>query len=174
MKKKTEIFLIIFALFLLLVIAVQIFLHTPRFDPLRSYRDDLTVPSDDGKYELLIREWDTLGGSGADIYICGSAWWSRWIAADVGRAIADDYSRPFSWGAYRVIWEDEQVTISYRIGTPAENSDDLSTWRGKITYNYRSYHFTQVITITTILISSAALICIVSYLYCRRKSLQNH
>lgn len=169
MKKKTEIFLIIFALFLLLVIAVQIFLHTPRFDPLRSYRDDLTVPSDDGKYELLIREWDTLGGSGADIYICGSAWWSRWIAAEVGRTSADDYGRPFSWGAYRVIWENEQFAISYCTGTPAEDSDYPSTWQGTITYNYRAYHFAQIITIATIVIAAAALICIVSHLYRRRK-----
>lgn len=166
---KKRILLIILALVLLLVIAAQIFLHTPRFNPLRSYRDDLTVPSNDGKYELLIREWDTLGGSGADIYIRGSAWWNRWIAAEVGRASADNYGRPFSWGSYRVIWEDEQVTITYCTGTPVQDSDDPSTWRGKITYNYRPYHYTQIITIMTIVIAAASLLCIVSHLYRRRK-----
>ena len=86
--------------------------------------EDIVVKSPDGGYELIIREWQAIGGSGAYVYIKDG-----FFKEKVDHLIFDDYSMPFKDGCYEVEWQDEHVVIRYSSGVPAETYDDPATWR---------------------------------------------
>lgn len=101
----------------------------------RVYEPDLIISSPDGQYELVVREWSCLGGSGADVYIRETEWYNSWKMNEIGTVRADDYYYPFANGTYYVEWEIDKVTIYYYKCLSIENVNDRSTWRGIVSYN---------------------------------------
>lgn len=105
----------------------------------RDYDPELVIAiSPDDQYELVVREFSCLGGSGAEIYIREPGqdqWYNSWKAKHIGNASGDNYYKPFADGAYYVEWESNQVTIYYYRSVPVENKDDPATWRGVVTYD---------------------------------------
>ena len=83
------------------------------------YEEDIVVTSPDGEYELIIREWQAMGGSGAYVYIKDGFFKER--VADLG---FDDYFMPFKGDLYEIEWEDDYVKITYHSGL-----DNGTPWR---------------------------------------------
>ena len=82
----------------------------------RYYEDDLVVTSPDGEYELIIREWQAMGGSGAYVYIKDG-----FFKKKVDYLGFDDYSMPFKGGMYEIEWQDDCVIIKYHGGGEGDN-----------------------------------------------------
>ena len=99
------------------------------------YEEDICIASPDGQYNLIIREWGTIGGTGAEIYIeKANAWIPSFTRKEIGRTIADDCVYPFANGNYSVRWESDRVVISYFRGTPAEDVKKPDTWKYSVEY----------------------------------------
>ncbi len=96
----------------------------------KAYKDDIYVLSPDGKYRLIIQEWGTIGGAGAEIYIENrKALIPSLTRKHIGNATSDDCEFPFEDGDYYVQWESERVLIFYYGATGAEDYSDPETWR---------------------------------------------
>ena len=98
----------------------------------RVYSEDLVIDSPDGNHRLLIREWETIGGTGAEIYAINPElpmWLNQLTKKERGKTIADDCCLPFSTGKYDLAWSEDSVTIRYFSGRNSEDVNDPSTWR---------------------------------------------
>ena len=84
------------------------------FSPI--YEEDIVVTSPDGEYELIIREWQGMGGSGAYVYKKDG-----FFKKEVDCLHFDDYSMPFKGGMYEIEWQDDCVIIKYDSGTGGED-----------------------------------------------------
>lgn len=94
------------------------------------YKDDISIISPDGKHQLVIREWGTVGGTGAEIYTTNPhlpTFLNRLLKVKIGNTSADDSCYPFSDGNYDVLWEEDFVVIYYFKGR-TQTLDDKSTW----------------------------------------------
>ena len=80
------------------------------------YEEDIVVTSPDGEYELIIREWQAMGGSGAYVYIKDG-----FFKKKVDYLGFDDYSMTFKGGMYEIKWQDDCVIIKYDSGIGGEN-----------------------------------------------------
>lgn len=99
------------------------------------YEADIYVVSPDEKYTIIIKEWGTIGGTGADIYIeSRSSWLPFATRRKIGMTIADDCVYPFRDGYYHVSWESECVVIHYYGGGQRENPLEVNSWMGCIEY----------------------------------------
>jgi hypothetical protein len=97
----------------------------------RYYKNDLVVTSPDGNHQLLIREWETLGGTGAEIYATNPhlpMFLSRLIKMKVGNTVSDERCCSFSEGRYDIVWEENCAVIYYFSGIGKEDFKDRSTW----------------------------------------------
>ena len=104
----------------------------------RVYEKDLMIPSPEGQYELVVREFSCLGGAGAELYIRKPGqdkWYNSWMKKQIGTVGTDDYYQTFSNGTYEVEWERNHLTVYYCQGVPAERANDRSTWRGVLNYD---------------------------------------
>lgn len=103
----------------------------------RYYEPEMVLPSSNGQYDLVVREWSCLGGAGADVYLRKTEqgeWYNSWMKLKIGTASGDDYYQPFSHGTYEVEWESDRVTIYYYRDLSVEDRNDPSTWLGVVTY----------------------------------------
>ena len=99
------------------------------------YNEDIRITSPDRQYNLIIREWGTIGGTGAEIYIeKANALIPSFTRKEIGKTIADDCIYPFAEGNYSVQWESSRVVISYFSGTPAEDAKNPDTWKRSVEY----------------------------------------
>ncbi len=97
----------------------------------KEYCDDINLVSPDGEHQLLIREWGTVGGTGAEIYAVQPRlpkFLRHFINTKVGNTAAADCCYPFSDGNYDVVWEDDCAVISYFSGKKTQVLSDRSTW----------------------------------------------
>lgn len=97
----------------------------------KTYCDDVVVISPDGNHQLLIHEWGTVGGTGAEIYAINPhlpKFLNRLIKVKVGNTSSADCCYSFSQGNYDVIWEDDCVVIYYFSGRESQALSDKSTW----------------------------------------------
>lgn len=117
---------------LLIVIAIVTMLLVVFFDGFgKYYTNDLVVTSPNGEYQLLIREWGTLGGTGAEIYAMNPhipMFLNRLIKVKVGITSSDDCLYSFFEGYYYIVWEEDCAVIYYYSGIGNEDSNDRSTW----------------------------------------------
>ncbi len=126
MKKRIIIAVIIITL--LLPVAVFFTIVKTAFG--KDYEKDLLISSPDGRYTLIVREWGTFGGTGAEIYgVEGSTPNAVEIrlAEKLGETIADDVCYPFTSGAYVIEWNDDSILIRYFSGRQIQTSDP-ETW----------------------------------------------
>lgn len=101
----------------------------------RFYHEDIVIKSPDGNHQLLIREWGTIGGTGAEIYAITPGlpmWLNQLMKTEIGQTYADDSCFPFSKGNYELFWDDSYVVIYYISGRSSEDLNDISTWRSTI------------------------------------------
>ena len=121
----------IIAALLLVVIALIVTIWINFFQNFgKVYQDDIIIVSPDQKNQLLIREWGTIGGTGAEIYIINPdlpKFLTRLLMVKVGTTSADDCCLPFSEGNYDVVWEDDLAVIHYFKGR-TQNLQDKATW----------------------------------------------
>lgn len=101
----------------------------------RFYKPDLVLTSPDGKYELVVRAYDCLGGSGAEVYIRKAGWYNGWTKKKIGDIGMNNYYMPFSKGKYYVEWEDDKVTLCCCRGLGIEDKNDPATWVGVLSYD---------------------------------------
>lgn len=140
LSKKSRVIIIIslvLAVCLLLAVGMYFFIVSKMLS--RYYEQDLIISSPDGQYELVVREYQCLGGAGAEIYIRKPGqdkWYNSWMMKKIGSAVTGDYYQTFNAGTYYVEWESNKVTIFYYTKARIENSDDRSTWRGVISYEF--------------------------------------
>ena len=97
----------------------------------KEFCDDIVVVSPDGEHQLLIREWGTIGGTGAEIYAIHPRlpkflW--HFISTKAGSTYAADCCYPFSEGNYDIVWEDDCAVISYFSGKKTQVLSERSTW----------------------------------------------
>ena len=143
MKKFSELsiarrVIIVIAIILVacLILGVGIYIFIGRLILKRDYEPDLVVPSPDGKYELVIREWTYTVGGGAEIYLRkpGQDKWSNsWRKTGIGSTNSETLC--FAQGHYSVEWDNDNVTIYYCKGYAIEDMNDPSTWRGILSYD---------------------------------------
>lgn len=77
----------------------------------RSYYKPMTFSSPDGAYEVTVREWSVVKGSGADLTFRKKG---KLFASETVRVVyTGEYISPFSDGDYEVIWNGNAVTIRY-------------------------------------------------------------
>ncbi len=117
-----KISLIIIAILVVLFSAFVVWL---RSIDLRGFQDDLEIQSPNGEYTLIIKEWNTLGGGGAEIY-CSKNGGKAQMLGDV---ISKDSALPFYRGSYIIEWEEDTVLIRYCSGATAEKPGKPDTWR---------------------------------------------
>ena len=123
----------IFTIFLCITLGIATFVAIKDFG--KVYNDSIHISSPDGRYTLVVKEWGTLGGTGADIYIeSASAWWPFATRRKIGMTIADDCVYPFRDGYYQVSWESEYVVINYYSGRQQEDTSDIDSWAGYFEY----------------------------------------
>ena len=111
---------------ILVVVSAFLLLLLSSCDVGRYYEDDLKIKSPDGKWTLIIKEWGTIGGTGAKIYCSKKGSIFKKL---LGETSADDVVYPFKKGYYTVEWEEDTVMIRYFAGeTSIQKLDDPSTW----------------------------------------------
>ena len=107
---------------LVLLAVISVVCINIAMDSYTTYETEITDVSPDGKREIIIREFDTLGGSGADILLKNGS-------EKVKKRIAfDDYYKPFKEENYNIHWEEEKVLIKYYSGADAQSANDVETW----------------------------------------------
>ena len=119
-----------------LILGVGIYIFIGRLILNRDYEPDLVVPSPDGKYELVIREWTYTVGGGADIYLRKPGqdkWYNSWRKKEIGSINSAPFC--FAQGHYSVEWNSDNITIYYYRGYAIEDVNDRSTWRGILSYD---------------------------------------
>ena len=90
----------------------------------RNYLDELTIQSPSGKFTLIIKEWETIGGAGAKIYCTKDGRNSK----KLGEIITDDCVLPFHDGNYTLEWKEDTVVIRYFSGRAGQHTGDPNTW----------------------------------------------
>ena len=128
MNKKKLYKIVALALVLIMLVATIWFSFLDNFG--RIYKDDIFIISPDGKHQLRICEWGTVGGTGAEIYATKPhlpAFLNRLFKIKVGNTSSDDCCFPFSEGLYDVVWGEDSVIIYYFSGKTQVRSDK-STW----------------------------------------------
>ena len=120
MKRYLKAILILVIIAFVIFCAYYLFLLS-QFSNLRAYYEDLKIISDDGKYELVIREWTCFQARGAEIYCVKDA-----EMVELGGTLTYDVP-VFYNGDYRVQWTDEYVIIKYRLYR-GEEANDPDTW----------------------------------------------
>ena len=128
MNKKKLYKIVALSLVLITLVAISWFAFWHNFG--RVYTDDIFIISPDGKHQLVIREWGTVGGTGAEIYMTNPNlphFLNRLLKVKIGNTSADDSCCPFSDGNYDVLWEEDFVVIYYFRGR-TQTLDDKSTW----------------------------------------------
>lgn len=121
MKRFLRIILILAVIAFVIYFAYFLFALSA-FSNSRDYLDDLRIISDDGKYELVIREWNWLRAGGAEIYCVKDG-----EMVKLGSTIAMDLINPFNRGDYHIQWTDAYVIIKYRLYR-GEETNDPDTW----------------------------------------------
>ena len=91
----------------------------------RTYDASVTTTSQDGKYQLALKEYTCLGPSGAEVWLNNKK---------IGDLLFDDYNTPIAAKAYKIEWQDEELIIQYFSGIGTEKRDDSCTWR---TFQYK-------------------------------------
>ena len=81
------------------------------------------INSPHNKCELIIEEWETFGGTGADIYYSNELYKIK-----IGNVIAKKGVYPFLSGSYEIKWKDESIIIRYYSGRSTESYEDKDTW----------------------------------------------
>ena len=77
----------------------------------REYMDDLYIDIPDTEYQLLIKEWRYLLGSGAEVYLVEDANKKPTHLGDITGG--DDGFCPFQSGKYNITYDDGTVTLCW-------------------------------------------------------------
>lgn len=130
-KKITEVSII--AIVVIVILAVLIFNPITRLIASggRAHESDLVITSPNGKYTIIIKEWGTIGGTGAEVYSLKNTnvnALTELFAVRIGDTWADDGCYPFRDGNYEMEWHENSVTIRYSSGARSETPAP-STWR---------------------------------------------
>ncbi len=120
--KRKNLYILISLAVVLIVILIGVF-YLINMD-LKYSEPDIVILSPDGKFELVIREFDVLGGSGAEVYLKDLN--NR--KTKKTQLVFDDYTMPFKNGNYIINWVDEKVVIKYYEGVPSQNINEPDTW----------------------------------------------
>ena len=120
------------AVVLLVVIVLAVTIWVAFFDDFgKIYKEDIIIESPDGKHQLLICEWGTVGGTGAEIYTINPnlpKFLNRLMKVKVGYTSSDDSCLSFSDGHYDITWADDSVVIYYFSGRKTQDISDKTTW----------------------------------------------
>ena len=130
---------IILTILVSLIIAVCVWFCISHLLSTPEYCPDIVIPSPDGRYELVAREWGYFHSAYTDIFSRKPGqdkWYNSWMEKDIGCLQPINYSHPISDGDYYVKWESDTVTLYYYVGWPEEKKDTPSTWRGILTYEF--------------------------------------
>lgn len=130
-KRNTKYLICAAIVFLAVFLVVAVFMASKHWG--KAYNDEIRVACPDGQHTLIIKEWGTIGGTGADIFLA-SDWGLITVRRQIGSTIADDCVYPFRDGYYQVSWVEESVIIRYYTGHKDENSSDMDSWRGYLEY----------------------------------------
>ena len=115
-KSRKKPVIISVSAFVAIIIAIYFIYFGTIFS--KVYNDDVIIHSPDGKYTLIVKEWEAFGGGGADIYGVKSPspnWIERLMPEKLGETTADIACQPFSRGAYEIDWGDK-IIIRYNSG----------------------------------------------------------
>lgn len=115
-KSRKKPVIISVSAFVAIIIAIYFIYFGTIFS--KVYNDDVIIHSPDGKYTLVVKEWEAFGGGGADIYGVKSPspnWIERLMPEKLGETTADIACQPFSRGAYEIDWGDK-IIIRYNSG----------------------------------------------------------
>ena len=131
---KRFLYVIICTLIIFVIFATAIF-SSLKFG--MEYLENLEIISPNGQAKLLIKEWGTIGGTGADIYLIeiydnGL----EGVKKEIGYTSSDDCCYPFKEGNYWVEWTDDSLTIIYYQGRQSERVDEPTTWQGRLDYQF--------------------------------------
>ena len=87
--------------------------------------DDLKLTSPDERHTLIIREWNDLLVSGAEIYVSKDGFGKM----KLGRITTDYGCHPFHSGKYIVEWEENAVVLRFYSGSiRGQKKEDPETW----------------------------------------------
>lgn len=98
----------------------------------KDYLDNIVLRSPDDKYTLIVKEWDTIGAGGADIYYSPQMDMFGIFTFKLGEIHTDYGVHPFHNGNYVIDWNNNSVVIHYRSGRNNE-TDNPNTWE-KVCY----------------------------------------
>ena len=127
MKRK---FIIISVIFLVLVIVGLLIATKSSFNFGKKYLEDIIINSDDREHSIVIKEWGTIGGTGADFYyIIESLFGER--MNKIGETISKDSCYPFRDNYYILEWKDKSVVVSYFGGRQSQTIDNPDAWESK-------------------------------------------
>lgn len=111
MKMRNKNYLI---LVITLIISICVLLASC-FNPLgeREYLDDLYIDIPDTEYQLLIKEWQYLLGSGAEVYFVDDA--NKKTIHLGNTSGGDDGFCPFQSGKYSIAYNEGTVTLCWSL-----------------------------------------------------------
>lgn len=139
-KKRVRLWVIVLSLLVAVALIIPATAVWAAFGVIgKEYLPETVIPSPDGKYELIVCEWETFYGGGSEVYLRESGhdkWYNSWIRTKIGTTSAEYGIRPFSNGYYYVEWENEQVIVHYYRGVEAEDPDDSTTWLRSFSAEY--------------------------------------
>lgn len=93
----------------------------------REYLEDITISSEDGKYTILIEEWGTIGGTGAEVYYLKDSFFGS-KKVKIGITDAKDSCYPFRDGKYSIEWKENSAEITYFKGLHSE-TEGSEIWK---------------------------------------------
>lgn len=93
----------------------------------KEYLEDIVITSDDGAHIIVLKEWGTVGGTGAEIYYLKDNLFG-YKKIKIGETISKDSCYPFRDNNYIVEWNDTTVVISYFSGRQSQSINESSSW----------------------------------------------
>ncbi|MBR4072153.1 MAG: hypothetical protein IKK26_06340 [Clostridia bacterium] len=96
----------------------------------KEYLEDIVITSDDGAHIIVVKEWGTVGGTGAEIYYLKDNLFG-YKKIKIGETISKDSCYSFRDNNYIVEWNDTTVAISYFSGRQSQTIDNSDSWESK-------------------------------------------
>ncbi len=127
-NRKTSKIVFFTVVLIIVALLLVIFLFKDRLFLSRDYRDELYIDIPNTEYQLLVKEWSFLTGSGQEVYFVEGSWWKR--PKLLGQFVGEGNGYyPFESGDYTIDYENGVLYLSWKRNSNEEGYSQTKSFK---------------------------------------------